>query len=701
MSSGHWSGQDHHMGAGPDDDFQQFLDMSAMGNMGDGMQFDFNTFPHGNNQQHMMDQSREHPQDSIMGNSDTRNLVPRTDSMMPEQTPAMATTMAGHSHVSADLVPTSAPDNSISDIDAQIQYLQQQKFHQQQRQLHEQRVAFFNTPQGHSIPPTPQSFEMPPGSGNYYSAADLPQSGSFDRPYQRSKEQQDMAFTPLVSPAVTPLDPHFNIDGGFTVPGAYFSPLTSPALRAQGDNSLMYDHSTHSNNSPVEHSPVAIDSAMSIEPHVPANQGTGLDLSKKARKNNAAKARAKQSIKSSPISKPMRKKTGPSPALVSQVVSEVEEGRLLQSSMLPLPASSTEGSEDASVSPEALTDMPPPPVPARRSNSKSPYIQAQNGGYPTTMSTPTPTQPAIAGPVASLAEEQQPHPATPASLMKLPASRSKRTSASNTPTSGTPATEHNDLSAIENMEDLELPESISNQSAAQKAQKKQPKRIDTAAASRTPNMGPVSAKTPSQAMPSPSQRPTGIMSTTQSPQLRPGSSGPTARKTPQLSSRESRKGSVQHSPALLPRISPNIKPLLPGTPGMSAEDSASRLLMSKSNYQNILEGNTVPGVSYPSELSTNLTSKRTSHKIAEQGRRNRINSALQVMASLIPEKEGLGSTEEDEKKESKQANAANSKASVVENAIVHMRSLKQENMDLKEEVQTLKKELERFQSAAT
>jgi hypothetical protein len=132
---------------------------------------------------------------------------------------------------------------------------------------------------------------------------------------------------------------------------------------------------------------------------------------------------------------------------------------------------------------------------------------------------------------------------------------------------------------------------------------------------------------------------------------------------------------------------------------MSAEDSASRLLMSKSNYQNILEGNTVPGVSYPSELSTNLTSKRTSHKIAEQGRRNRINSALQIMAGLIPDKEGLGSTEEDEKKESKQANAANSKASVVESAIEHMKSLKQENVDLKEEVQNLRKQLERFQSA--
>jgi hypothetical protein len=130
---------------------------------------------------------------------------------------------------------------------------------------------------------------------------------------------------------------------------------------------------------------------------------------------------------------------------------------------------------------------------------------------------------------------------------------------------------------------------------------------------------------------------------------------------------------------------------------MSAEDTASRLLMSKSNYQNILEGNTVPGVSYPSELSTNLTSKRTSHKIAEQGRRNRINSALQVMAGLLPD-QGKSSGDDGEKKDNKQANAPNSKASVVENAIIHMKNLERENVDLKQELQDLKDQLEKLKS---
>ncbi|PWW75322.1 HLH-domain-containing protein [Tuber magnatum] len=65
---------------------------------------------------------------------------------------------------------------------------------------------------------------------------------------------------------------------------------------------------------------------------------------------------------------------------------------------------------------------------------------------------------------------------------------------------------------------------------------------------------------------------------------------------------------------------------------------ASALLL-KSNYQNIVEGTHKQlGLSYPADLSTNLTSKRTSHKIAEQGRRNRINNALTEIASLLPQK---------------------------------------------------------------
>ncbi|KAF4955383.1 hypothetical protein FSARC_11869 [Fusarium sarcochroum] len=639
MSSTAWNGQDQTMASAGDDDFHQFLDMSGMGSLGDGMHFDFQPFQDGS-VQGLMNQSRDAP-DTIMTDSEGPGLMPAANTMP-------MTTSAGQSTIPAHMMtPASDP---ISNIDAQIQYLQQQKFQQQQRQMQEQQAAFFHS-HNHSVPPTPQSLEMP-NSGQFYSQAEqIPTTGAYDRGYHQRMKEQDMAFTPLVSPAVTPLDPNFSMDSGYTIPNAYFSPLTSPALHAQNDSSTVYDpRHTNTNNSPID---VDIDRSA-----VPVT--SVLDLPKKpTRKKAAAKSRAKASIRSSPIVKPQRRKIGPSPAIVSQVLNEVEENN---GSFLPMPATSTETSaeENSSVSPEALSEMPPPPIPNRRSTSKSPYIQAQTSGQQTPVSAPVDLHPA---------------PATPASLMKLPASRANKQ-----------ATGLHEPVVSEHIESLELPESVSSKTMTP---------VISRASVHSPPVELTSGKGSNlQPLPSPVfPRASGTASASASPQLAPGSSGPSARKTPQLAPR--RKGSVQVSPALLPRISPSIKPLLPGTPGMTpAESAASQLLMSKSNYQNILEGNKVPGVSYPSELSTNLTSKRTSHKIAEQGRRNRINSALQVMAGLLPGGDKANLMEENDKKDGKQANAQNSKASVVENAIAHMKTLEKENDDLKRELEELKKRLE-------
>jgi len=127
---------------------------------------------------------------------------------------------------------------------------------------------------------------------------------------------------------------------------------------------------------------------------------------------------------------------------------------------------------------------------------------------------------------------------------------------------------------------------------------------------------------------------------------------------------------------------------------VSAETSAL-LLASKSNYQNILEGTHLPGVSYPETLSTNLTSKRTSHKIAEQGRRNRINTALQEIASLLPPQTppmlangqaGEGGNVSPTMTTGTAAQQSNSKASTVELAIDYIKSLQVENKRLKDEL---------------
>lgn len=144
---------------------------------------------------------------------------------------------------------------------------------------------------------------------------------------------------------------------------------------------------------------------------------------------------------------------------------------------------------------------------------------------------------------------------------------------------------------------------------------------------------------------------------------------------------------------------------------MSPETSAL-LLASKSNYQNILEGTHLPGVSYPETLSTNLTSKRTSHKLAEQGRRNRINTALQEIAALLPPSTSStngapGKSPSTSGKEDSviragdamltgtAAQQSNSKASTVELAIEYIKSLQGELQDVKGRLEEAEEELGR------
>ena len=486
-----------------------------------------------------------------------------------------------------------------------------------------------------------------------------------------------MSFTPLVSPAVTPLETsHFPVDGQFTVPGAYFSPLTSPALHAQTDPLAVYDprHGPVSTSSPGE---------MDLEMPGPGLQSNTGDLAKKAKKT-APKTRAKAGVRQSPISKPLRRRTTTTPNMNAQVLSELAENAgsvndSLSQKTLPGPSTSTSSnygatdSENGSVSPETLNEivsaeMPPPPIPASRSARPSPYMAPQSDKVSTPNFKP---------------RHRVPSPATPASLlMKL-----------SSPGNRAVAAKSGDQEMEEVIENLELPESATNFARPNLT----PLNTDLIVPSPIIS-GPSSSKTPAMLpLPSPSfPKPPPSTSISQSPLLAPGSG---LRKTPQLLPRGSKKrssiSSVHVSPALRPKISPSIKPLLPG--GASAEDTASHLLATKSNYQRILEGNTVPGVNYPSELSTNLTSKRTSHKIAEQGRRNRINSALLEIATLLPKqppKEPKGSDDEGGDKKDKAGSIPSSKASTVEMAIEYIKQLRQEVEEANRRAEEAERQLE-------
>ncbi|KAI0596500.1 helix-loop-helix DNA-binding domain-containing protein [Biscogniauxia sp. FL1348] len=655
MDPSAWNGQDQNLSSTGDDDFHQFLDMGGMSNLGNGLPFDFQDFGASTDDASIMHPAHNDTLDTPMSDSNIPSIISQSTLGMRNHVSPM-TSAPSHSAVSSQIMPAQTANDAISEIDAQIQYLQHQRLQQQQRQLEEQQrrfreqqAAFYAQQHRNMVPPTPQSLEMQAANQFYTPRDQGHSSGMFDG-YQHLKEQQDMAFTPLVSPAVTPLDSQFPTDTQFTVPGAYFSPITSPALHAQNDSTVMIDHrhSSHTTNSPVE---------MDIES--PTAQASSANPSKKARKPST-KAR-KPNVRQSPITRPQRRKNLSTPAINALVLSELTESAAESSQAPPNPKPvsivSAEDSENASVSPEALSDMPPPPLPPPRSARQSPYIAPQAGDKPV----PMPLAASLNG---------KPSPATPASLFKI------------SPRSKSIDPNHPEQHASDHIDSFELPESVS-------FSRPQPPPLETQPTTQSALETDVTKTSPFQTLPSPVfPKPLQPSSISDSPQLTPKTSTPNPRKTPLMTPRGSKKrasvSSAHASPALLPKISPNIKPLLPGTPGISAEDSASRLLASKSNYQRILEGSTVPGVSYPSELSTNLTSKRTSHKIAEQGRRNRINLALQEIATLLPTSavkdisEGDGDSGSGDKKDSKQSSAPNSKASTVELAIEYIKQLQKD-----------------------
>ncbi|KAI1162234.1 helix-loop-helix DNA-binding domain-containing protein [Nemania serpens] len=674
-----WNGQDQNMSPTGDDDFQQFFDI-GMSNT-DSMQFDFQPF-NPQNGPSMMPHDHRDQVDTPMSDADVSSIVAH-GSMGAQNQMAAMTSAPSHPAALSQILPhqqRQTPNDAISEIDAQIHFLQHQRLQQQQRQLEEQQrrlqeqqAALYaqrqqqQQQQRNIVPPTPQSLEMQ-ATSQFYAPQDQAHSTRIFESYQPVKEQQDMAFTPLVSPAVTPLDAHFPVDHQFIVPAAYFSPITSPALYAQPDSTLFYDarHSAHTSR--TTNSPAAMD-VESPSASTPVDS-----LLKEPRKNQP---RRKPKVRQSPITKPQRRKAASTPVMNAQALSELAEVVAEGSEPVPKPksvsASSNEESDNASVSPEAL-EMPPPPLPLPRSARQSPYIAPQNSDKPASVS-------------LLMSHNGKPSPATPASLFRI------------SPRNQTADQGQADANAPEHIESFQLPESINSISVP----KPQVPLLQTQP---SPRMSPESETpkmTPLQPLPSPLvPKPIQPASTSQSPQLNPRPSTSSLKKTPLMAPIKGgrKRASISSvSPALLPRISPNIKPLLPGTPGLASEDSASRLLASKSNYQRILEGNTMPGVTYPSELSTNLTSKRTSHKIAEQGRRNRINSALQEIATLLPKgalkegSEGDGDNTATDKADGKQSNAPNSKASTVESAIEYIKHLQKELAEANKRAEEAEKKL--------
>ena len=477
-----------------------------------------------------------------------------------------------------------------------------------------------------------------------------------------------MSFTPLVSPAVTPADAIFHLPE-YAVPGEYLSPLASPAIEAQHPQRRSfqghYGPSTGISTPADGHADLLYMSA----PPTPV-------ATKQRRKPSISKT-ASRSVRQSPIVKPQSKRKSQrnlNPAAVAEVaeVEQNEETKNARPSALDRAIGSESSGQD-SVSPEALAEalMPPPALPHTKSpavvaNTKSPFIKGKE-------------------------------PATPATLMRLQKDR-----LSQSPLSGQPTTS-SELDQ-DMMEDIMLPEPATSVRPSGTP-------IDTGVVALENETTPILSARDSKSRPGSSSavasasstpialtpRSKDLASPDGNDQTRPKAGGRASKKRPSVSAPHA-------SPAIRPKISPNIKPLMPnGAAGSVAADHSALYLASKSNYQNILDGTHLPGVTYPEALAENLSSKRTSHKIAEQGRRNRINTALKEIEALLPptpasrekSKEASGSPEGNPTTEKDKASsqATTSKANTVEMAITYIKQLQAELKDTKSRLEEAEKKL--------
>lgn len=337
-----------------------------------------------------------------------------------------------------------------------------------------------------------------------------------------------MVFTPLGTPAVTPLDRQYQMPE-YTTPGAYFSPLASPALIPQSTTSAersaypRFHASDHSETtSPID---MNFDQALKVA-------ATSAPASKRQKKRSPSGSSrpAARSVRESPAMKPQRKKQSTSTVISAKDAAEViasasrpktSGGSQRTRDSLWLPAS-RHNSESDSISPEPLSDlMPPPATPRPGSAAKSPYMTGQMEVQ------------SASGHAASAS-------ATPRSLVEIQ-------KPSNRPRPG--------LKGDTEMQDISLGE------AAMDTATFLPK-IDTLVTDVQPaptimgQGGHISASTtgPAPIPPSP----------TASSAPTPKTLGSRAKNDFKVPAKGKKRTSSSHaSPALRPRISPSIKPLLP------------------------------------------------------------------------------------------------------------------------------------------
>lgn len=420
------------------------------------------------------------------------------------------------------------------------------------------------------------------------------------------------SLTPLISPHLPGNAHNFHVHPGYTMPGAYLSPLSSPAIVPQlsAGQYLGWTPTTTADSS-LAGSPIDL----TIEP----DNTTAVLSDERPHKARRTTASTKTSAS---VTRTRKQNT----------TNQRRRGSL--TTLIPI-ARATTGAQHSPIPGTTQSQVPHAQgQPSSKFNSPLSRPETLMGPPPrpgSVINTPT-------GPVLDHVPGQP--PATPASLMRL------RQQQQSDGTDLSPSLGQNSMSSPvtralgASMEDLRLPEAASipndNSHNTPRIIMSEPINVtntpSTVAMCRTPGFQAI--------LPSPAVSINGSK---------------TENKGGRGSKKRGNTNSSLVSPAILPKISPSLHPKpsnsgeyshhpciykAPKAHTMIAKtlstDTQVLLLASKSNYQNIIEGTTLPGVNYPAELSTNLTLKRTSHKLAEQGRRNRMNVGLQELQTLLP-----------------------------------------------------------------
>ena len=438
---------------------------------------------------------------------------------------------------------------------------------QRQRQIQMQQQRYHGP---NMVPPTPNSIEMHGGQIQYYQPRmDLQQQQMYEH-YRRHQKDQvcsfplkcdvvvdislQMNFTPLVSPAVTPLDTQFRYPD-YAGSTESFSPLTSPALRAQNQaahNSVygaVRGSDTSDTTSPID---------LNLEYNTLTSASNPGSLRKSRRKVSTSSTKnPARAVRQSPAMKPQSRRKQPSSTVIppKEVAGIIEQARRKQDAgnisvtsdgKLPVPYSQDSSGAD-SVSPEPISEilMPPPATPRSNSAGRSPCLNAKQGG-------------------SQAIVDETGGPATPASLMRLRKQAEKAHAGQRESSHLKEQAMLAEADMEQIIEDIILPEPATN--GAKKptlptintAQANADQTTPTISARKNARNGPVSAPVTAtgSAFPSPKTSAMASPIDTTSKRIDQKAKARDAKK-------RSNTNSGKASPALRPRISPSIKPLLP------------------------------------------------------------------------------------------------------------------------------------------